>query len=466
MKPFMCEDFLLSSGTAKTLYHDYAEKMPIVDYHCHINPKEIAEDMQFENITQAWLYADHYKWRVMRANGVDERFVTGNATDYEKYMAWASVLPLAIGNPLYHWTHLELKRYFGYDGILNEKTADDVWRLCSQKLSEGGLSVRSIIRQSNVKVICTTDDPVDSLVWHEAIAKDDTFATKVLPAWRPDKAVNIHKDTFGAYVRELSAVSAVGIQTIDDLFAALTVRLDHFEARGCRAADHGLDAVIYAPADMDEVNKILKQRLNGGGVTPAEADKFKFAVISFLAGEYTKRGWVMELHYGAKRSNNSRMYRQLGDDTGYDCISGVSCGSETADFLNHLNELGHLPKTILFSLNPNDDALLGTIIGCFQSGEAKGKMQHGSAWWFNDNKAGMIAQLTSFANQSLLGNFLGMLTDSRSFLSYTRHEYFRRILCELIGGWVENGEYPYDKQALQQIVEGVCYHNAIRYFGF
>ena len=381
MKAFMDKDFLLSTETSKKLFHEYAETMPIVDYHCHINPQEIAEDRKFENITQVWLGGDHYKWRQMRSNGVDEYYITGGASDREKFQKWAETLGKAIGNPLYHWSHLELQRYFGYTGYLNGDTAEEVWNLCNKKLQEDDMSVRNIIRKSNVKLICTTDDPVDDLKWHKVLAEDESFEVKVLPAWRPDKAMNL-------------------------------------------------------------------------------------GVNHLVGKEYQKKNWVMQIHYGCKRDNNTFMYEQLGPDTGYDCINNYAPSAQTADFLNSLIASNELPKTILYSLNPNDNEAIGTILGCFQGTEAAGKIQQGSAWWFNDHKTGMIAQMTSLANLGLLANFVGMLTDSRSFLSYTRHEYFRRILCELIGGWVENGEYPADYKTLKEIVCGISYNNAVDYFGF
>lgn len=464
MKDFLCEKFLLSNETSMALYHDCAAKLPIIDYHCHIDPKEIAQDRHYENITQAWLYADHYKWRAMRTAGIGERFITGNATDYEKFTMWTKTLPLAIGNPLYHWTHLELKRFFGYGGVLNEHTVREVWELCNKKLES--LGVRAMIEQANVSVVCTTDDLADSLEWHKTIAKDPAFNVKVLPALRPDKAVNIESEGFCGYIGKLSGVAGIRIARMDDLFAALTLRLDHFMAHGCVCADHGLDAIPYAPAEKAAVESVFQKRLAGEACSAGEAEMYKFTVLEFLAGEYVKRNWVMELHYGANRNINARLSGRLGPDTGLDCISGVNCGLATASFLNHLHERNKLPKTIIFSLNPNDDAIISSIAGGFQAEGICGKIQQGSAWWFNDTRNGMLAQMASYANLSLLGGFVGMLTDSRSFLSYTRHEYFRRILCDFIGRWVENGEYPRDNAALTSIIEGICYKNAKAYFGF
>ena len=466
MKQFMDKDFLLSNETAKTLYHDYAAKMPIIDYHCHINPAEIAENRQFKNITEVWLGGDHYKWRAMRSNGVDEKYITGDATDREKFQKWAETLPKTIGNPLYHWTHLELRKYFGYEGVLNGDTAEEVWNLCNEKLQSGKLNVRDIIAMSNVKVVCTTDDPVDTLACHEEIANDATCNVTVLPAWRPDKAVNIEKATFVPYIRQLSEVSEIKIADLESLFVALNVRLDYFHARGCKVSDHGLDYVVYNEASKEEVDAILKKALAGEQVTFDEMEKYKTAVLVFLGEAYAKRGWVMQLHYGAIRDNNKAMFNKLGPDTGFDSINTRACSEGTAAFLNALQAKGALPKTIIYSLNPNDNASIGTILGCFQGSEVAGKLQQGSAWWFNDTKQGMIDQMTSLANLSVLGNFVGMLTDSRSFLSYTRHEYFRRILCNLLGTWVENGEYPADFKALGQIVEDISFNNTNNYFGF
>lgn len=466
MKPFMDKEFLLSTETAQTLFHKYAETMPVLDYHCHINPKEIAEDRKFDNITQVWLGGDHYKWRQMRSNGIDEYYITGGASDREKFQKWAETLEKAIGNPLYHWSHLELQRYFGYTGALNGETAEEVWNLCNAKLQEDSMSVRNIIRQSDVTLICTTDDPVDSLEWHKMIAGDDSFDVQVLPAWRPDKAMNIEKPDYAEYLAKLSGVSGIEIKTFAALKEALKVRLAFFEKMGCRASDHALEYVMYRPASEEEIEAIFAKRMSGEMVTKEEELKFKTAFMLFAGKEYHRLGWAMQIHYGCKRDNNVLRYEQLGPDTGYDCINNYAPSAEMADFLNALITTDELPKTILYSLNPNDNASIGTILGCFQDSSAVGKIQQGSAWWFNDHKCGMTEQMTSLANLGLLGNFIGMLTDSRSFLSYTRHEYFRRILCELIGGWVENGEYPADEKVLGRMVADISYNNAVNYFGF
>ena len=466
MKKFMDEDFLLTSDAAKKLYHDYAENMPIVDYHCHINPQEICEDRKFENITQVWLGGDHYKWRQMRSNGVDEYYITGGASDREKFQKWAETLDKAIGNPLFHWSHLELQRYFGYHGVLGADTAEEVWNLCNEKLKQPEMSVRNLIRQSGVTLICTTDDPADDLKWHKVIAADDSFDVKVLPAWRPDKAMNLEKPEYLDYLATLGEAAEMKIASFADLKEALRKRMAFFDSMGCRASDHALEYVMYVPASEEEIEAIFAKRLAGETITREDELKFKTAFMLAVGAEYARLGWAMQLHYGCKRDNNTGMYNKLGPDTGYDCINNYAPSSQTADFLNALNETGKLPKTIIYSLNPNDDEAIGTILGCFQNSDAVGKIQQGSAWWFNDNKTGMMKQMTSLANLGLLGNFIGMLTDSRSFLSYPRHEYFRRILCELLGSWVENGEYPKDMNKLGAIVKGISYNNAVNYFEF
>ncbi|HJB07637.1 MAG TPA: glucuronate isomerase [Candidatus Enterocloster faecavium] len=465
MKQFMDKDFLLSTEMSQTLYHQFAENMPILDYHCHINPQEIYEDRKFENITQVWLGGDHYKWRQMRSNGVDEKYITGDGTDREKFQAWAETMPKLIGNPLYHWSHLELRRYFGYEGYLNGDTAEEVWNLCNAKLQEDSMTVRNIIKQSGVTLICTTDDPVDSLEWHKKIAEDPTFDVQVLPAWRPDKAMNVEKPTYGEYIAQLSKVSGVEVKDFASLKEALKNRMAFFASMGCCVSDHALEYVMYVPASDAEVDAILQKGLRGEAISKEEELKYKTAYMLFVAREYVKLGWVMQIHYGCKRDNNAYMFEQLGPDTGYDCINNYAPSAQMADFLNALSATNDIPKTILYSLNPNDNASIGSIIGCFQ-GDVPGKIQQGAAWWFNDHKIGMTEQITSLANLGCLGNFVGMLTDSRSFLSYTRHEYFRRILCDIFGTWVENGEYPVDMKALEELVKGICYNNAVKYFGF
>lgn len=465
MKKFMDKDFLLTTETAKNLYHNYAEKLPIIDYHCHLSPQEIYEDVRYENITQVWLGGDHYKWRQMRSNGVEEKYITGDASDREKFQKWAETLEKAIGNPLYHWSHLELKKYFGYEGHLCGDTAQEVWDLTSEKLKQDNMSARGLILQSNVDTICTTDDPIDSLEWHRKI-KEDGFEVKVLPAWRPDKAMNIEKADFAQYIAKLAQVSGVEIKDFDSLIEALKNRMDFFAENGCTVSDHGLEYVMYESYEPVEVNEIVKTRLSDGVLTKTEERKYKTAFMTALGREYAKKNWVMQLHYGVQRDLNKKVFNALGPDAGIDAINTYSSSIEMGQYLNALAIDDSLPKTIIYSLNPADNAAIGTVIGCFQDSSAVGKIQHGAAWWFNDHKTGMMEQMTSLANLGLLGNFVGMLTDSRSFLSYTRHEYFRRIMCELIGGWVENGEYPDDEKALKQIVEGISYYNCKNYFCF
>lgn len=466
MKSFMDENFLLKTKTAQDLYHNYAANKKIVDYHCHINPEEIAKDKKFDNITKIWLGGDHYKWRLMRAAGVTEEYITGNAPDYDKFVKWAETLSMAVGNPLYHWSHLELKNYFGYNGTLSGDTAAEVWDICNKKLATDEMSAKNIIKNSNVEIICTTDDPVDSLQWHEEIAKDESFGVKVYPAWRPDKALNIEKNIFPEYLGQLADVTGILINNYSDLKAALVKRMGFFNEHGCKTSDHGLLYVAYTPATEDEIEKIFEKRKKGGELTALEVQKYKSAFMVFSGQVYEKLGWVMQLHFCCKRDNNTKMFNLLGPDTGYDCINNYSPSSEMADFLNALEINSALPKTILYSLNPVDNAYIDTIAGCFQGGGIKTKIQHGSAWWFNDNKRGMYEHMETLASLGYLAGFVGMLTDSRSFLSYPRHEYFRRILCDFLGKLVEDGEYPQDYNLLSKIVSDISYNNAKSYFGF
>ena len=465
MKAFLDDDFLLTTPTARRLYQ-VARSMPILDYHCHLDPKEIAQDRRFENITQVWLGGDHYKWRLLRANGVDEAYITGDAPDREKFQKWAETLELAIGNPLYHWSHLELRRYFGYEGVLNGDTAQEVWELCNQKLQEPGMSARSLIANSGVTLVCTTDDPADSLEWHQQLAQDSSFPVKVLPAWRPDAAMGLERPEYLDYLQRLGQAAGVEIRTYGDLKKALLSRMAFFDKMGCRASDHALTVAVCQPASEEELERVFQKRLEGEPLTQEELAAFQTGFLRFVAGEYKRLGWVMQLHYGCRRNNNTRMFHKLGRDTGYDAVLQGTPSLEVAAFLDLLASQDALPRMVLYSLNPNDDEGLHSVIGCFQDGTPLGRIQQGSAWWFNDHKAGMVKQLTAFANGGLLGNFIGMLTDSRSFLSYPRHEYFRRILCELLGAWVENGEYPADWKALERMVRGVCYNNAVEFFGF
>ena len=468
---FMDKDFLLNTEIAKKLYHETAAKCPIIDYHCHISPKEIYEDLHYDSITQVWLGGDHYKWRLMRCAGVPEDFITGSADPHDKFLKWAEVLGRAIGNPLYHWSHLELRKFFDYQGLLNADTAEEVWELCNKKLKQPEFGVRGLIKRSNVEVICTTDDPIDTLEWHEKIAADASFDTLVLPAWRPDKAMNIEKSGWRDYLVQLEQASGMHINSFNDLKNALRNRMDYFAEHKCSLSDHALNYVMYAPAYDDEIENIFSARL-GGQIPDENAQaKFKTAFMTFAAREYKKRGWVMQIHYGCQRDNNGPMFDKLGPDTGYDCVDNYAPSSQTAKFLGSLESLGDLPKTILYSLNTNDNPAIDTICGCFQASlgdEAKGvsKIQHGSAWWFNDHLDGMTEQLKSLGNLGYLAGFIGMLTDSRSFLSYPRHEYFRRIVCRLFGEFVEQGLYPDDLKTLSQIVQDISYNNAKKYFNF
>ena len=467
MQPFMGTDFLLQSETAKLLFHQHAAHMPVVDYHCHINPQEIYENKAFTDLADAWLSGDHYKWRLMRACGVPEAFITGDAPGIEKFKAFARILPRAIGNPVYHWAHLELQRYFDCSTPLNESTAHAIWEHCGKRLQEdAGLRVRGIIKQSGVTTIVTTDDPVDTLEWHLKLRQDATFATQVLPAWRPDKAMCIEAEGFAAYIAALSQAADAPVKDFTSLKKALSLRMDHFAACGCKASDHGIGTVEYAPASEETVNAILKSALAGTMLSQGDVHRFQYALMLFLGQEYARRSWVMEIHFGAERNVNTVMKNRLGPDTGYDVISPKPSMNGLSALLDALHSEGSLPNTLLFSLNPNDNATINTLAGSFAQEGVAGKVQQGSAWWFNDTLAGMRQQMASFAETGALANFIGMLTDSRSFLSYTRHEYFRRILCNLLGTWVENGEYAADMPVLGTMVEDICYRNAMRYFGY
>ena len=476
MKEFMDRDFLLQSETAKHLFHTYAENQPLVDYHCHLSPQEIYEDRRFHDIGEVWLggrkedgsyFGDHYKWRIMRSNGVPEEEVTGTDHPFERFEKFAEALELCIGNPMYHWCNLELRKYFGVTKPLNKKNAKEIWDQCNDKLmNDPDCSVRGLIRQSNVAYIGTTDDPVDTLEWHEKIAADDTFKTIVRPSFRPDKAININKAGWKEYMGLLAAsVGKKSFATAQEVLDAIEERIRFFKDHGCVASDHGIDYVMFRPAPMNEVEEVFKKAMAGETISTEEAEKFQTAVMLMLGRAYHKYDIVMEIHYSCLRNVNEIMFEKEGPDTGFDMIAQNTCGGNIAAFLSELNKTGELPKTALFSLNPADNEQIGTILGAFQSSEVPGKIQQGPAWWFNDTKSGMEDQMRSLANLGILGNFIGMLTDSRSFLSYTRHDYFRRIMCNMIGQWVENGEYPNDEEALKRIVEGISYTNAKRYFG-
>ncbi len=466
MKPFLDEDFLLSTPTAQRLYHEYAASQPIYDYHCHLSPRMVAENKPFANLAEIWLAGDHYKWRGMRSAGIDERFITGDASDYEKFQAWAKTVPMCLGNPLYHWTHLELRRPFGITNtVLNPETAEGIWTQCNDLLATPEFSPRGIMKQMNVKMVGTTDDPLDTLEYHKAIAADTSFDIEVAPSWRPDKAFKIELDGFAAYIDKLGRAADIEIERFSDLLTALDRRLDHFAAHGCRAADHGIEVLRFAaiPAEA-ELDKILHRRMHGGTLSELEVAQYTTAVQVWLGRQYAKRGWVMQLHMGAQRNNNSRMFRLLGADAGFDSIGDKSFAFELSSLLDAMDVTNELPKTILYCLNPRDNEVLGTMIGNFQGGGIAGKIQFGSGWWFNDQKDGMQRQMEQLSQLGLLSQFVGMLTDSRSFLSYTRHEYFRRILCEMIGRWAENGEVPNDMSLLGSMVQNICYHNAKNYF--
>jgi glucuronate isomerase len=461
MNRFMNEDFMLQTETAIELFHRYAENQPIIDYHCHLSPKDIAEDRCYENISRLWLEGDHYKWRAMRNCGVDERFITGNGSDYEKFLAFAQIMPTLIGNPLYHWCHLELKRYFDVDLVINGKNALSIWEACSKKCK--GLSVKKLIGMSQVTHICTTDDPVDSLEYHRAILLDTAFKTKVLPAFRPDRAVNIEKDGFASYIEQLGMVCGISISNVTSLKKALLSRITHFASNGCRASDHGLTAFPFREADEVAIERIFAKALNKESLTLEEEEQYKTNILLFLGKEYHRLDWVMEIHFGVVRNASYKHSMSLGADTGYDAI-GEYPMSGASFFLSALEKEDSLPRTILYSINPVLNAEINSICACFQEAGTQGKVQQGSAWWFNDSKVGMEEQLKSYAGMASLGTFVGMLTDSRSILSYTRHEYFRRILCNYIGTLIEDGEYPSGEE-IGPIIENICYNNAKKFFG-
>lgn len=465
MKKFMDKNFMLSNKTAEKLYHDFAADMPIFDYHCHLSPQMIYEDVPFDNITQIFLGGDHYKWRYMRSCGLDEKYMTGNAPDEEKFKAFCGALQYGIGNPLYHWTHLELQRYFGIDTVIREDTAEKIWEKANKIIKNTKMSPAKLINDSNVAVICTTDDPVDSLEWHRKIKEKGHVKAKVLPAFRPDFMINIDKPTFKGYIEKLSNVVNAGISTYADLIDAIYKRIAFFAENGCKISDHALDSVPFEPTNAAEVDAIFKKALAGEELTQVEVDKYKSFTLIKLGEKYSELGWTYQLHIGALRNNNSRMFEKLGADTGFDSISDYCIAAPLSKLLNALESEGKLPKTILYTLNPKDNYVLATMLGNFQGSEVAGKIQFGSGWWFNDQRDGMTEQMKALANLGALNKFVGMLTDSRSFLSYTRHEYFRRIMCNILGTWVENGEFPDDMDTLETIVKGISFNNAKNYFG-
>lgn len=461
---FLSDDFLLTNQWSRKLYHSSAEKMPIIDYHCHLSPKEIYENKPFTNLTEAWLSGDHYKWRLMRACGVPEEKITGHASDYEKFYAWCQTVPKIIGNPLYTWTHLELKRFFQIDLLINEENALNIWEQANKRLAEPAFRRREMAKNAKVTVICTTDDPIDELVYHELLAKEEPDL-KVLPAFRPDAALNLTHEGFSEWLSKLSHVIGKPIADYTSLITALSQRIDYFHQHGCRLSDHGLDRLSYNTASENELEQIFQKALTKETLTQTEIDAYRTETLNRLITLYHAHGWTMQLHLHAYRNCNTQAFTRLGPDTGYDGINDQPLTSHLQQLLDHADQTSQLPKTILYSLNPNDYPLLLALMGCFQK-ETAGKLQLGSGWWYNDTRAGMREQMTQLADGGVLGNFVGMLTDSRSFLSYTRHEYFRRVLCELIGEIVERGEAPEDIHLLGTLVEDICYTNARNYFGF
>lgn len=464
MKQFMDNDFLLYNDTAKKLFHECAADMPIFDWHCHLSPKEIYENKQPADIAELWLGGDHYKWRALRSYGIDEKYITGDSSSYEKFKAWAKVMPYCIGNPLYHWTHLELQRYFGIYEPLTEKTADKIWNEANAKIAAGGFTPRQLIEASNVAYVCTTDDAADTLEYHKLLKEDKSFKCKVIPAFRPDKALGIELYTFLPWLESLEKVSGQKIDTYKKLVEVLKERIAFFAEMGCRASDHGFLYVPYNRADENELEAIFAKALNKEPLTETDADKYRTELFRVFAKEYARLGWGCEIHIGPMRNNNTKMFNQIGADTGFDSIGDRNIAESLSKMLDSLAVEDSLPKTILFCLNPKDNYVLGSMLGNFQNSEAASKIQMGSGWWFNDNIDGMREQMKTLANLGVLGKFVGMVTDSRSFLSYPRHEYFRRILCGLVGDMVENGLYPYTDE-LEQIIKDISYNNAVNYFG-
>lgn len=464
---FLTEDFLLSSNFAKTLYHTYAKSQPIIDYHCHLSPQDIANDRQFDNLTKIWLDGDHYKWRAMRTLGIEEKYITGNASDEEKFKKWAYAVPYTLRNPLYHWTHLELSRYFGIDELLTPDSAQEIFSRGSAKLKDKSHHTRGLLTGMNVEVICTTDDPIDSLEHHQKIKKDN-FAIKILPAFRPDKAYAVeNSETYTSYLEKLSNVSSIEIKSFSKLISALENRINYFQANGCKLSDHGLEQLYYPePETAINIEQLFTKIVKHEKISKQEIEYFKYCVLLELGRLYHKNGWTQQFHLGALRNTNERMLKSLGPDTGFDSIGDFSQSRNLSKFLNELDSTNQLTKTVLYNLNPSDNEVMATMIGNYNDGSVKGKIQFGSGWWFLDQKDGMEKQINALSNMGLLSCFIGMLTDSRSFISYPRHEYFRRILCNLIGKDVENGELPADEKWLGKIVTDICYQNAKTYFNF
>lgn len=465
MKTIITDNFMLYTETAKKLYHDHAEKLPIIDFHNHLNQKAILDDESLKNIGYAWLSGDHYKWRAMRANGVSEKLITGDASWQEKFFAYADTVQNCFGNPLYHWTHLELKRYFSVDEILTPESAERIWEICNEKLSSKNFSVRNVLARQNVEALCTTDDPIDSLEYHKQLSKS-SYTTKVLPTFRPEKALGIEKDGFAEYIAKLGEICSCKIESVEDVIDALKKRLEHFIEHGCRVSDHSLEGSFYASSTESEVNKFLKNRLAGKTLSETECAKYRGYVLTAIGKEYARKNLVMQLHIGAIRNNSKRMFEMLGTDIGLDSQHDFCYAPQLSALLSSMDETDELPKTILYYLNPKDTEMLATMAGNFQANEKgiRGKVQLGSAWWFCDHKNGMEHQMNALMDVGLISTFVGMLTDSRSFLSFPRHEYFRRILCNIVGGMVEKGEYPNDMDYLGKMIENICYYNAKSFF--
>lgn len=461
---FINKNFLFTNRTGKKLYHHYAKDLPIIDYHCHLSSKEIYEDKKYQNLTELWLETDHYKWRAMRINGIDEHYITGNASSYDKFFAWAKTVPKLIGNPLYHWTHQELKYYFNIDLLLNENTAKTIWEQCNEKLATPEFSCRNLIKKANVYFIGTTDDPIDDLNYHKLINKDKTFNTLVVPTFRPDKVIEIENNDFLLYINKLSDVTGIEINSVDELIESLSLRIAYFNKFNTRSSDQSLEYIPFRLTTKDKVNNILTKRLNNQKINLEESEQYKTFILTELGKLYHQYNWVMQLHIGTMRNNSTRMFKLIGKDTGYDSMNDYPIANSLAKFLDNLDKYNKLPKTILYTLNPHKNAIIATMIGNFPTDGIPGKIQFGSAWWFNDNKTGILNQLTTLSNMGLLSQFIGMLTDSRSFLSFSRHDYFRRILCNLIGYWVKIKEIPHCKTLLKDTIQDICFYNAKKYF--
>lgn len=465
MRTIIHDDFILKNETARALYHQSAESLPIIDFHNHLNPQEIYEDRCYDNLAEVWLGGDHYKWRAMRANGVPEELITGDGDPYEKFLAWADTVQNCIGNPLYHWTHLELKRYFGIDDVLTPETAPAIWEKCNALLKTPEYSIRNLLKMQNVEVLCTTDDPIDDLKWHKKLAEEG-FEIQVLPTFRPGRALDIEKDDFADYIAQLGECTDLEIHSLDDVLQALKKCLAYFIEDGCRVTDHSLESDFFLPASLEEADYIYQKRMSGETLSLEETAKYRGFVLTELGREYSRNNLVMQLHIGAIRNNSLRMFQHLGDDTGFDSLNDFNYAPQLSALLNAMDLTEELPKTVLYYLNSKDADMLAAMAGNYQSNtqNIRGKVQLGSAWWFCDHKRGMERQMNALADTGLISTFIGMLTDSRSFLSFPRHEYFRRILCNLIGSWVEDGEYPADMPYLNTLVQNICYTNAKQYF--